>query len=78
MDKFPLPNDGNIKTGLIHLPIPSLFMVNETEERRFLPSADTLVYTVFPESGLLGQAADATLPYHYMGNSYFCFLTSSE
>lgn len=62
MDTFPLPNDRNIKTGLIHLPIPSLAMVNETEGRRFLPPADTLVYTVFPKSGLLGQAAEVTSP----------------
>lgn len=61
MDKLPLPNDRNIKTDLIHLPVPSLVMVNETEQRWFFPSADTLIYTVFPKSGLLGQA-DATSP----------------
>lgn len=60
MDTFLLPNNRNIKTGLIHLPIPSLVVVKETEGRRFLPSAGTLVYTVFPKSGLLGEAADAT------------------
>lgn len=49
MDKFPLPNERNIKPGLIHLPIPSLVMANETEQRRFLPSADTLVYTRVPK-----------------------------
>lgn len=64
--------------GLIHLPIPSLIMVNETEERRFLPSADTSVYTVFSKSGLPKQAADATSPYHCMANSYFCFLIASS
>lgn len=47
-----------------------------TEEKRFLPPADTLVYTMLPKSGLLGQAADATSP--IMESSYFCFLTSSE
>lgn len=55
--------------GLIHLPIPSLVMVNErkTEERRFLPSADTLVCTVFSKSGLPKQAADATSPWKLHG-----------
>lgn len=65
----------NMKTCLIHLPIPSLVKGNETEERRFLPSTDTLNYTMFPKSGLLGQA-DTTSP--ITGSSYFCFVTSSE
>lgn len=76
MDKLPLPNDRNIKTCLIHLPIPSLVKGNEAEERSFFPSTDTLIYTVFPKSGLLGQGADATSA--IMGSSYFCFVTSSE
>lgn len=75
MDKLPLPNDRNIKTCLIHLPIPSLVKGNEAEERRFLPSTDTLIYTV-SQIWLLGQGADATSP--IMGSSYFCFVTSSE
>lgn len=37
-------------------------LVNETEQRWFFPSADTLIYIVFPKSGLLEQAADATSP----------------
>lgn len=43
------------------------------KKRRFLSSADTLVYTVLPKSGLLGQATDATSPIATWGIVIFVF-----
>lgn len=68
-DKFTSSNDSNTKIGLIHLKILNLMMVNEIEEWRFLPSADTLVHTMFSKSGQPKQAADPNSPYRCMGNS---------